>query len=467
MRRVLVSPKPLLAVLVALVALLAGQAGASPQPESGRAAAEEGRYDPDRILVAFEPGTPGQSRAEAHRTQGGRVENRFEHLNLDVVRVRQGEDPPEVAQRYERNPNVAYAQPNWEVQLDSVPNDVLFGNLWGLHNDRSLLHGTPDADIDAPEGWLSFPDDDPFPSSGGVRVGVLDTGIDRSHVDLLGKTTTCATAVSLTGTVTEGTCSDDNSHGTHVAGTVAAIANNTVGVAGVAPNADLAVFKAFNAAGIGFTDDIIAGIRWLHTTGGAKIISMSFGGDFDDAENAALNDAASAGTLLIASAGNSGSSKLNWPAAHPDVVSVAATDKYDKQASFSTYNDDVEVAAPGVEIWSTTSGNSYAPLNGTSMAAPHASGVAAMIWWKNSGWSASQVRDQLTRTVDDLGDPGRDVKFGYGRVNLEKALGGTSPPPPADPGAIGGMVTDGNAGISGAKVDCGTGGKATTATDGT
>lgn len=440
---------------------------------------EQARYHPDYVLVGFQPGTPGQSRAAAHAREGGRVENRFEHLNLDVVRVRDGEDPAAVSQRYGRSSNVAYAHPNWEVRLLSQPDDTLFSQLWGLHNtgqfgavgdeDNLVGFGTGDADIDAPEGWDAAFGAGMFPPSEGRRVGILDTGIDLTHVELLGKTKKCAIAVLGTGRITEGLCSDDNLHGTHVAGTIAAIANNSVGVAGVAPNAELAVFKALAADGGGFYDDVIAGIHWLHTTGGAKVISMSIGGPKDKALDAELAEASKAGVLLVAAAGNDGDSTANYPAYHPDVVSVAATDRNDATAWFSNCNGDVEVAAPGVDIWSTTPGNSYATLDGTSMATPHVSGVAAMIWFKNPDWSASQVRNQLAATADDLGAPGRDDCSGYGRVNLVSALGAAPPPPPpSEPGSIAGNVTDAKrkTAISGAMVDCGSAGTATTDSSG-
>lgn len=481
------SPKSLPVLVAATIAMSFGTFGAAsavpgsaaPAPGPGGPEAQQAAYDPHHVLVGFRPGTSAPGRAAAHAGEGGQVQNRFDHLDLDVVRVGPGEDPLVVSQRYVRNPNVAYAHPNWEVRLLSEPNDTLFAQLWGLHNtgqfggvgddDRLLGNGTVDADIDAPEGWDNAFGTGSFPSSGGTRVGVLDTGIDRAHVDLLSKTKACAMAITALGIVTEGTCSDDHSHGTHVAGTVAAIANNSVGVAGVAPNAELAVFKALNGAGAGFYDDVIAGIHWLHTTGGARVISMSLGGPKDKALDAELAEASKAGVLLVAAAGNDGDSTANYPAYHPDVVSVAATDRNDRSAWFSNCNSDVEVAAPGVDIWSTTPGNSYASLDGTSMATPHASGVAAMIWWTNPGWSATQVRNQLNSTADDLGSSGRDICFGYGRVNLARALGAAAaPPPPAEPGAMAGTVTDARtkAGIGSAKVDCGSAGTATTGPSG-
>ncbi len=451
-------------VLAALPALPAASAPA-------RSAAVPAHH-PDLVLVGFADGVAADVRAVVHARMGGRVENRFDHLNLDVVRIPAGLAPVTVSAAYAALAPVAYAQPNWQMRIASAPNDVLFEDEWGLHNTGqpvtgSFVRGVADADVDAPEGWDAAFGAGNFPSSGGARVGILDTGIDLSHVDLLGKTKACANALTGTGIVVNGSCSDDNLHGTHVAGTVGAIANNSVGVAGVAPNAEFAIFKGLDAAGVGFYADIVAGVHWLHTTGGARIISMSIGGPQDNALDKELSEAAAAGTLLIAAAGNDGDDTPNYPAFHRDVMSVAAVDAAGKRASFSNCNSDVEIGAPGVDVWSTAPGNTYVSISGTSMATPHVSGVAAMIMWRN-GLDAAQTRSALRNNTEGDGGCG-----GVGRVNLAKALGGTTttePPPPTEPGAIAGKVTDASTksggAIAGATVDCGTAGSAKTATDG-
>ena len=420
----LVSRTTVVAALAAVaLSLVAPAASSAPADQPPRA--PQGRYDEDTLLVAFDPGVVAEQRRNVHASQRAEVANRMEWLNLDVVELPDNVDPIHAAARYEHNPNVAYAHPNWEMRALSAPNDLLWNELWGMHNTgqpvrASFVRGIADADIDAPEGWdLGFGAGS-FPSTGGVRVGILDSGIDLGHADLLNKTKACANAQAAIGLIAPG-CEDDAAHGTHVAGTISAIANNSIGVAGAAPNADLAVFKGLNAAGVGFYGDIIAGIHWLHTTGGARIISMSIGGPQDKALDAELAEAARAGVLLIAAAGNDGDSTANYPAFHPDVMSVAATDAANKRASFSNCNSDVEIAAPGVDVWSTAPGNAYAPLSGTSMATPHVTGVAAMAMWKK-GLTGPQTRSLLTSTAVDLGAAGRDTCFGYGLVNLANAL---------------------------------------------
>lgn len=455
-----------------LVAGLVGIPTATAGPTTVADRPAVGSYDPTTLLVAFEPGTPRGDRASAHAALGATVASTMGWLDLDVVRLPQGLDAADAAARYERRSGVDYTDLNWRFTALGTSNDTLLKDEWGLHNTGqsvtgSFVRGVADVDVDAPEGWdLAF-GAGAFESAGGTRVGVLDTGIDRSHVDLLDKTKTCATANSGTGLVVNGTCSDDNLHGTHVAGTIGAATNNGVGVAGVAPNAEFAIFKGLDAAGVGFYADIVAGVHWLHTTGGAKIISMSIGGPKDDALDKELSEAAAAGTLLIAAAGNDGDDTANYPAFHRDVVSVASIDASGKRSSFSNCNSDVEIAAPGTDVWSTFPGNGYGVISGTSMATPHVSGVAAMVM-SEKGLTAAQTRSTLTSTAQGSGGCGNT-----GIVNLASALGGSggggsTSPQPTGEGTVAGTVTDQRTkkALAGATVDCGSGYAATTATDG-
>src|SRR6185436_9242923 len=187
--------------------------------------------------------------------------------------------------------------------------------------------------------------------------------------------------------------------------------------AGVSFSSQLAICKALNAAGSGTTAGVANCITYLAGKG-VKIISMSLGGGASTTLQTAVTNAYKngAGTLIIAAAGNDGDATLDYPAAYPEVVSVAATDNTDNRASFSNANADVEIAAAGVNVLSTKRGGGYVAFSGTSMATPHVSGVAAVIALKNPSFTAAQIRSKLDASVDDLGTPGRDPNFGFGRV---------------------------------------------------
>ena len=372
----------------------------------------------DSVIVKYKAGASATSRsAVADRAAVVRRVGTIAANGAQVVQVTG--DAATAAATLNRSAAVEYAEPNVELHALAIPNDAQFAQLYGLNN-TGQTGGLADADIDAPEGWDAGGLGG-FPATGGVKVGIVDTGIDANHEDLSGKLVDCGRASTLFGTVSNGNCADDNDHGTHVSGTIAAKANNGVGVAGVAFNSPLSMCKALNALGSGSTAGVANCITWL-VQRGSKIISMSLGGGASSTMQTAVRNASNAGALIIAAAGNDGDATLNYPAAYPEVVSVAATDNRDARASFSNANSDVEIAAPGVNILSTKRGGGYVSFSGTSMATPHVAGVAALIWGKNPGFTAAQVRSKLDASVDDKGPAGRDPSFGFGRVNLQKAL---------------------------------------------
>jgi thermitase len=392
------------------------------------ASAAERPYDPDTVIVKYETGASGSEIAGLADRHGlGDTIDRVRRIGANVIRV--SGDPAAVAARLSRSAKVAYAEPNYILSTGATPNDPRYGELYGLHN-TGQTGGTPDADIDAPEGWdaagLAA-----FPGTGGVKVGIVDSGIQTNHPDLTSKVANCAQSRGVLifgGSIREGSCADDNGHGTHVAGTISANANNAIGVTGVAFDSPLAVCKALGGPlGTGATSDVANCITWAHDKG-SKVISMSLGGGDSTTLKSAIDYAwkggAANGSVLVAAAGNDGDGTLNYPAAYGNVVSVAATDDNDTRASFSNANADVEIAAPGVDTLSTYNNGGYTTLSGTSMATPHVSGVAAVIRKLNPGYTAAQVVAKLRTSVDDLGAPGRDPVFGFGRVNLLKAATG-------------------------------------------
>ena len=388
---------------------------------SAQAAAED-----NTIIVKFKPGVPSAVQQAVGKAAGITAFG-FTIHGLDAQVAKVSGDASTAAATLNRNAAVDYAEVNKTMRATAIPNDPRFGELYGLNN-TGQTGGTPDADIDAPEGWDAA-GLGAFPNSGGAKVGIVDTGILATHEDLAGKVVNCAQSRGLLGlmggSIQVGSCADDNGHGTHVAGTITANANNGKGVTGVAFNSPLAICKALGtAAGTGSTADVANCITWLHDQG-AKVISMSLGGgDSTTLHNAAAYAWAgggAGGSVLVAAAGNDGNSNVNYPAGYAEVVSVAATDNNDARASFSNANSDVEVAAPGVNILSSYNDGSYRTLSGTSMATPHASGATAIIWDRNPTATAATIRSKLDAAVDDKGAAGRDPNFGFGRINLVKA----------------------------------------------
>jgi thermitase len=380
-------------------------------------------YDAHTVIVQFKPGTTTAQKTAA--LGGAPVVSTINGLGADVARV--AVDPAVAATALNRLAVVRYAEVNKILRTSAIPNDPRFGELYGLNN-TGQTGGTPDADIDAPEGWDAA-GLGTFPSTGGVKVGVVDTGILATHEDLTGKLANCAQSRGiggiLAGSIREGSCADDNGHGTHVSGTITGNANNGKGVAGVAFNSQLAMCRALGGPlGSGSTSDVANCITWLSDKG-ASVISMSLGGGDSTTLHNAVQYAwkSGNGALIVAAAGNDGDSTLEYPAAYAEVVSVAATDNKDQRASFSNANADVEVAAPGVDVLSSYNGSNsdYETLSGTSMATPHVAGVGAIIRDRNPAFTAAQARSKLDASVDDLGTAGRDQQFGFGRVNLVKA----------------------------------------------
>lgn len=253
----------------------------------------------------------------------------------------------------------------------------------------------------------------------GIRVAVLDTGIDGAHPDL---------AANYKGGVSfvPGETTDGNSHGTHCAGTIAATINGA-GVVGVAPAASLYAVKILSNSGSGNWSWLIAGIDWC-IANRMHILSMSLGGGGAPAALEAMcNTAFNNGLLLIAAAGNSGApvppavSTVGAPGRYKNVIAVSAIDGANVIAPFSSRGPEVEICAPGVNVLSTIPGGGYGTKSGTSMACPHVSGAAAVVWGAHRFATNVQIWNLLGATADNLGVPGWDPLYGYGRVDVDQA----------------------------------------------
>jgi subtilisin family serine protease len=339
------------------------------------------------------------------------------------------------------HPAVEYAEPNHRLTaLVTVPNDPMVSSLWGLHN-TGQTGGTADADIDAPEAW------DITTGSPDVVVAVIDSGIDYLHEDLVGGLWVnpgeddgdgVPELADLDGVDNDANGFvddligwdfanndnnpfDDNEHGTHVSGTIAARTNNGVGIAGVSWQARIMALKFLDSNGTGYTSDAVSAIEY-YTEHGVRISNNSWGGG---GYSQSLYDAIRASrSLFVAAAGNFGWNtdiSPHYPSSFDldNILSVAATDHNDALASFSNFgSQSVDLAAPGVNILSTTPSDTYSALEGTSMASPHAAGVAALLLAQEPGATVNEMKWRILSGVDPAGLP---VMTG-GRLNANSSL---------------------------------------------
>lgn len=264
--------------------------------------------------------------------------------------------------------------------------------------------------VGAPLVW-SFTMADP------IKVGIVDTGISTTHPDLLAN---LKGGVSFVGNASS--YNDDNGHGTHVAGIVAA-ADNEIGVIGVAPKVDLYAIKVLNRKGSGYTSDIIAGLDWAKNNG-IKVVNMSLGSNYYSSDFAlAVQRLAAAGVVEVCAAGNDGPGAVDYPGAYPEAIAVGATNSSNLIASWSSVGPQVAVAAPGVSVYSTYKGTGYATLSGTSMASPHVAGTVALMLTQpdpdGNGWEPAEVKAKLQATALPLG---AQTSFGAGLVQAGAAV---------------------------------------------
>lgn len=321
---------------------------------------------------------------------------------------------------------VEYAEPDHFYRTIATPNDPGYGLCWGLNNTGQTVNGDPGVannDIDANLAW------DVSTGSSSMVVGVADSGIRATHEDLAANRWTNTGEIAgnrvdddRNGRIddvwgwdfwnNDADPTDDNGHGTHVAGTIGAVGNNAKGVTGVCWNVKLAGLKIGSRTG---SISVTAGINAIsYCVGkGIKVSNHSWGGGgFNSSLNTAISNARTSGHLLICAAGNSGTNNDTTPSypasyAQDNIIAVAAIDNNGAMASFSNYGaSSVDLAAPGVTIRSSyisnNSNTTYAYLSGTSMATPHVTGVAALVWSVNPTWTYSQVRSKILSTVKPL-----------------------------------------------------------------
>ncbi|MCS6880465.1 MAG: S8 family peptidase [Chloroflexaceae bacterium] len=305
---------------------------------------------------------------------------------------------------YQRDPAIAYAEPNLIYGIADFPNDTDFSKQWGSHN-TGQTGGTPDADIDAPEAW------DIEKGKPAVLIAIVDTGVDYNHPELTGGRV--RTDIDKDFINNDDDAMDDHGHGTYCAGIAAANTNNARGIAGVCRGCQILPVKVLNSSGSGTAQSVAQGIQYAGQAG-ARIISMSLGYSSNcgcsQTVARAINYAFERGSLLIAASGNnSDKTRLSYPAASPRVMSVGASDHRDQEADFSNRSQALNITAPGKDVYSLDRGGGYRSASGTSAAVPHVSGVAGLVWSARPTLTNVQVWWILYQSADDF--PGTTTLF--------------------------------------------------------
>lgn len=391
------APTLLALALAAAVSLPAVSAHAA-APNDVRAAVAAGMplYAPNRLLIQPRAGLSSQELAKLLKVHRG-LARRIGRGDVFVVDLPNG-TANAVAKILEHHPHLKMVELDRVVVSSALPNDPYLGSQWHVGK------------VGAPTAW-----DSAAGMGEGVKIAILDSGVDASHPDLVGNLVPGYNFVDGNAD-TNDTCG----HGTAVAGTAAAVSNNSAGVAGIAGKAKIMPVKVafYNTSTSGcyaYYSTVVSGINFA-ADNGARIVNVSYSGVA--ASQAVLNAAQylrSKGGLLFASAGNNGRDEGVTPTAAMTVVS--ATDENDNLAGWSSYGSFVTLSAPGTNIWTTSTGGRYGQWNGTSFASPLVAGVAALMMSANSSLDNLTVESLLYSTAVDRGAAGRDPYYGYGRVN--------------------------------------------------
>lgn len=430
---------PRLFSLLVIAALTGSFLGFSPfqtRPGSETPGAQNGySYAPGILIVGLASAGKNFQIAALEQSLQAQQVAALSQIDAIILHVPPGQEQ-QAASLAKQNPAVAFAEPDYIITADSgsssgrIPDDPFYDQQWSLQKIGVSI---------AWEVTTGLPD---------VLIAVVDSGVQLDHPDLADKIWTNPGEIPGNQLDDDGkgkvddvhgwhfyhqdtnlgfvpaedaNVSDDFGHGTHVAGIVAASTNNQTGISGISWNSRIMPVKVLDQYGSGFYSDIAAGIIYA-ADNGAKIINLSLGGvQPSELLRSAVDYAHNHGALVIAAAGNSGAAVL-YPAAYDPALAVAATDKNDQRPAFSNFGPQVDLAAPGTNIYSTWYRSNYFTKSGTSMATPHVAGVAALLWSYNPSLTADEIARILMHSAVDIEPAGVDIYTGWGRLSAARAV---------------------------------------------
>jgi len=360
------------------------------------------------VTVKFKVNPNDNELAKIYQDINGKMKRHWDHYWIFKSKTKETD---RLIQYFTSRQDVEFAEPNFLLLPNKLPNDPLFMRYqWNLPM------------INADKAWNISQGNE------SIIVAVVDTGVYLGHEDFQGKLVKGYNVLTDTNDAM-----DDNGHGSHVAGIISASTNNTIGIAGLSWNNKIMPIKAIGADGTGSSFDIAKGIRWA-ADNGARVINMSVGNYHPSGIlHESIRYASNKGVVLVAASGNDNTDQPSFPAAYPEVISVAAVDQNAMRADFSNYGHYIDVAAPGVDIPSTYIYDEYAALSGTSMACPHVAGLAGLILSVNPNLTNVEVRKIMEESAKDLGNPGKDIEYGYGMIDVHQALKIASNQSPEEP----------------------------------
>lgn len=389
---------------LALVAALSGYAGlnhAAPVSKSDKAVeipvssgASVG-WAKGRLLVAPRAGLSDAEFDKILKTRNAKSRGRFKQINTHVIELPAGMDEVAVMKELRKNRALKYVELDMALMPAASVNDPAYSKSWALPK------------IQAPGAW-------DVATGSGVTIAILDTGVDSSHPDLAANMVPGWNVYD-----NNANTADVHGHGTSVSGTAAMVGNNGAGSAGVAWGAKIMPVRISAPDGYAYLSTIAQGINWA-ADNGARVVNVSYGVSGSSTVQSAAQYLRNKGGVVVVAAGNSG--VLENIAASDALLSVSATDSNDARASWSTYGDFVDLAAPGVSIYATTRGGGYANVSGTSFASPITAATAALMMSANSKLGPADIDRILKSTAVDLGAAGADQYYGAGRIDAARAV---------------------------------------------